>query len=121
MSQKSEEEVRSTVREFYGRVADVGAGARCAPGCCGAPAAGASLQLGYSAEELASMPEGADMGLGCGNPQAIAALRPGRDRLRELLDQCCEIAPDARGRVIACEPRAAAPRRSCVPTKAEST
>jgi SAM-dependent methyltransferase len=33
--------------------------------------------LGYSSDELAAVPEGADLGLGCGNPQAIAALRPG--------------------------------------------
>jgi ubiquinone/menaquinone biosynthesis C-methylase UbiE len=33
--------------------------------------------LGYSEEELAAVPEGADLGLGCGNPQAIAALQPG--------------------------------------------
>ena len=33
--------------------------------------------MGYSAEELAAVPEGADLGLGCGNPQAIAAMRPG--------------------------------------------
>jgi arsenite methyltransferase len=77
MTERSEEEVRSTVREHYGKVAEIGAGAACAPGCCGAPNAGASLALGYSKEELASLPEGADMGLGCGNPQAIAALRPG--------------------------------------------
>jgi SAM-dependent methyltransferase len=35
------------------------------------------LRLGYSAEDLASVPEGANMGLGCGNPQAIAGLREG--------------------------------------------
>jgi SAM-dependent methyltransferase len=33
--------------------------------------------LGYSAEELAAVPEGANLGLGCGNPQAIAALEVG--------------------------------------------
>jgi ubiquinone/menaquinone biosynthesis C-methylase UbiE len=33
--------------------------------------------MGYTAEDLANVPEGADLGLGCGNPQAIAALRPG--------------------------------------------
>jgi arsenite methyltransferase len=33
--------------------------------------------MGYTEEDLASVPEGADLGLGCGNPQAIAALRPG--------------------------------------------
>jgi ubiquinone/menaquinone biosynthesis C-methylase UbiE len=36
-----------------------------------------SLALGYSEAELASVPAGADLGLGCGNPQAIAALKPG--------------------------------------------
>jgi arsenite methyltransferase len=33
--------------------------------------------LGYSADEIAALPEGADLGLGCGNPQAIASLKPG--------------------------------------------
>ena len=33
--------------------------------------------MGYSEAELASLPEGADLGLGCGNPQALAAMRPG--------------------------------------------
>ena len=36
-----------------------------------------SKAIGYSEQELRSVPEGADLGLGCGNPQAIAALRPG--------------------------------------------
>ena len=36
-----------------------------------------SLKLGYSEEDLAAVPEGANLGLGCGNPQAIAALKPG--------------------------------------------
>ena len=36
-----------------------------------------SLKLGYSQDDLASVPEGANLGLGCGNPQAIAALKPG--------------------------------------------
>ena len=35
------------------------------------------MAMGYSEEELGSVPEGANLGLGCGNPQAIAALRPG--------------------------------------------
>jgi SAM-dependent methyltransferase len=54
----------------------------CAPGCCG-PGPAASLALGYSPEDLAAVPEGANMGLGCGNPQAIAALRPG-ERVLDL-------------------------------------
>ena len=36
-----------------------------------------SREMGYSDAELAAVPEGANLGLGCGNPQAIAALKPG--------------------------------------------
>jgi SAM-dependent methyltransferase len=48
--------------------------------CCGPAATTAeakSMRLGYSLEEIAAAPEGANLGLGCGNPHAIAALRPG--------------------------------------------
>ncbi len=75
MTQNTNDEVRAAVRAQYGSIARTES-ASCAPGCCG-PRADASLALGYSAEDLASVPEGANMGLGCGNPQAIAALRPG--------------------------------------------
>lgn len=76
MNETSKDEVRAVVREQYGKVARQSATA-CAPGCCGGSSADASLQLGYSAADLAAVPEGANMGLGCGNPQAIAALKPG--------------------------------------------
>jgi arsenite methyltransferase len=76
MSEQIKDNVRAAVREQYGNVARAKTSGACAPGCCG-PAPDASLALGYSAEDLASVPEGANMGLGCGNPQAIAALRPG--------------------------------------------
>ncbi|MGO8996030.1 MAG: arsenite methyltransferase [Polyangiaceae bacterium] len=77
MSNTTMDEVRSTVREHYGKVAEASAGC-CAPtsGCCG-PSPDASLALGYSADDLAAAPDGANMGLGCGNPQATAALRAG--------------------------------------------
>ncbi|MEP6652772.1 MAG: arsenite methyltransferase [Myxococcales bacterium] len=75
MSTIDGEEVRSAVREHYGKVAELD-GPGCAPGCCGAGAQ-SSLKLGYSEADLASLPAGADLGLGCGNPQSIAALRPG--------------------------------------------
>ncbi len=72
-----ENDVRAMVREHYGKVATSPSGSvGCAPSCC-APAVGASLKLGYSPEDLASVPEGSEMGLGCGNPQAIASLKPG--------------------------------------------
>lgn len=80
MNELTKDEVRSVVREQYGRVArEVASG--CAPGCCGGSRPEASLKLGYSAEDLASVPEGANMGLGCGNPQAIAQLRSGETAL----------------------------------------
>lgn len=72
--------VRAAVSETYGRIATADSpapsGGCCAPGSCGG-AAPASLKLGYGADDLSAVPEGADMGLGCGNPQAIAALKPG--------------------------------------------
>lgn len=76
MNEYTKDEVRAVVREQYGKVARETAPA-CAPGCCGGFTPDASLKLGYSAEDLAAVPEGANMGLGCGNPQAIAALETG--------------------------------------------
>jgi arsenite methyltransferase len=77
MTTQTNDQARATVREHYAKIAESNGGA-CAPGCCGASTTpDMSLRLGYSADELAAVPEGANMGLGCGNPQAIAALRPG--------------------------------------------
>ena len=80
-SSRTAEDVRKAVREGYGQIAKRG-GSCCgpAPTCCGsAPAASKNLakHIGYSMEELAALPEGANMGLSCGNPNALAALRPG--------------------------------------------
>jgi len=73
--------IREQVREGYATIAATG-GSCCpaTPTCCGsAPVAAGELvkQIGYSAEELAALPEGANMGLSCGNPNALAALQPG--------------------------------------------
>lgn len=70
--------IRQAVRQQYGQIAESG-GCGCGPACCGSPAASASADtlsqaLGYSADETGAVPEGANMGLGCGNPQAIANL-----------------------------------------------
>jgi arsenite methyltransferase len=87
MKQPATETIREYVRERYGAIAeqdDAGESAGCgckATGCCatGAPPADAaySTQLCYSAADLASVPAGADLGLGCGNPLALASIRPG--------------------------------------------
>src|SRR3954469_25984875 len=74
METQDNDQIRTQVRTAYAKVAN-GAGG-CSVGCCGTEGAG-SMAMGYSTEELASVPEGADLGLGCGNPQAIAALRVG--------------------------------------------
>lgn len=76
MSEQAKDEVRRAVRDQYGAAARATGATGCAPSCCG-PGASASASLGYSAEDMAAVPEGANMGLGCGNPQAIAALRTG--------------------------------------------
>jgi arsenite methyltransferase len=76
-------EIKEMVRARYGGIAAGSeAAACCAPAassCCG-PSAGLpekALRMGYSATDLAAVPDGANLGLGCGNPQAIAAIRPG--------------------------------------------
>jgi len=65
-----EEKVRKMVREGYGKIAKT---EQCGCGC----GSGISQQIGYSSSELESVPEGADLGLGCGNPVALASLREG--------------------------------------------
>lgn len=76
MNEHTKDDVRAAVREQYGEVARSGGAGACTPGCCTAGPS-VSLALGYSEADLAAVPEGANMGLGCGNPQAIAALKPG--------------------------------------------
>lgn len=72
-----EDQVRQQVRERYGAIA-MAEPSCCAPGCCSPnPAATAPETLGYEAGDAESVPEGAEMGLGCGNPTAIASIRPG--------------------------------------------
>ena len=70
------------MREGYTKIAQDTAAGCCSPGvsCCGsAPPAADQLarELGYTVEELQALPEGANMGLSCGNPAALAALKPG--------------------------------------------
>jgi len=71
--------IRETVRSGYAEIATRGATSS-GGGCCGAGACGSgavATRVGYAADELAALPEGADMGLSCGNPTALASLAPG--------------------------------------------
>lgn len=76
------DDIRTTVREGYGAIARAGSSC-CGPatnGCCAPAADPAALAgaIGYDQEELLKLlPEGANLGLSCGNPGAIAALKPG--------------------------------------------
>lgn len=89
------ETIRDAVRERYGRIAfdrrgasaEAPARAGCCNGaaaaapapttCCSTRAAEKAARLGYSADDVAAAPESAELGLGCGNPVAIASIRPG--------------------------------------------
>lgn len=67
------DEIRELVRQGYSRVAE-------SAGCCGgvpAAARGVAARIGYSEQDLEAVPEGANLGLGCGNPTALDELRPG--------------------------------------------
>src|SRR5438876_6634634 len=69
-------DVRTIVRERYGKIA---AGEAGAAGCCGGPACADQVlvEVGYTAEQAQAIPAGANLGLGCGNPIAWANLERG--------------------------------------------
>lgn len=87
--QATAENVRQVVRDGYAAVATAGAihapvnsasSCRGGGGCCGGSTLDAqsiATSVGYRPDELATIPDGANMGLSCGNPGAIAALKPG--------------------------------------------
>jgi len=73
------EDIRKYVRDRYAGIAKQG-GSCCGPSaCCGAPEAAeeASGRIGYTEEEMKSAPRESNLGLGCGNPTALASLREG--------------------------------------------
>lgn len=73
-----ESEVKDYVKKTYGQIAQNGGS--CSPSCgcsCGPSSTDLSLQIGYSKDELGNIPEASNMGLGCGNPTALASLKEG--------------------------------------------
>ena len=100
MQTRDKEKIRKAVRESYGKIAKAGnniSGISPAISCCGGPDTttgttptvsccgggpevtpeSLSALMGYSKQDLTNVPEGANMGLGCGNPVALASLQPG--------------------------------------------
>ncbi|HQN20227.1 MAG TPA: arsenite methyltransferase [Syntrophobacteraceae bacterium] len=77
---KKAEEIKEIVKSGYARVALLGVS--CCGGesaCCGGSGAveDMSKRIGYTSEELGGVPDGANLGLGCGNPVALASLKEG--------------------------------------------
>jgi len=76
----SKDEIKKVVREGYAQIAKQN-NSCCAPAnsCCGGAdlAQNMSKKIGYTDGELQAVPEGANLGLGCGNPVALASLREG--------------------------------------------
>jgi hypothetical protein len=78
MQTSTSDQIRAAVRQASGAVATQDRQSGCCgsgSSCCGPGSS--SKQLGYTDADIAAVPEGADLGLGCGNPQIIAGLRPG--------------------------------------------
>lgn len=75
-----EEQIRAKVREGYGAIAANELGCCSGASCCGSSpevARDLATKLGYDPAVLETLPEGTNLGLSCGNPQAIASLLPG--------------------------------------------
>lgn len=85
MDNKQADDLRNKVRDSYSKVAEANNEGSCCgveSSCCGVSDDEQinqliSTRLGYSEADLISVPAGADMGLGCGNPKALAALQAG--------------------------------------------
>ncbi|NLP05617.1 arsenite methyltransferase [Candidatus Fermentibacteria bacterium] len=72
------EKLRREVRRGYAAIARSGGSCCSSSSCCGSTDAGTAMEsLGYRREDLAVLPDGANMGLSCGNPLALASLKPG--------------------------------------------
>ena len=77
------DQIHKTVRDHYGNIAKSGSSC-CGPSnsCCSSPADVdisklISIKIGYSQDDVDQVPEGANLGLGCGNPVALASLKEG--------------------------------------------
>ncbi len=76
---KEAKEIKKIIRDGYAKIAKNGG--PCCPktSCCSGESSARTISksVGYSEEEIGAAPEGANLGLGCGNPVAIASLREG--------------------------------------------
>src|SRR3989338_7481368 len=72
-------DIKKTVKDSYAKIAQTSGGCGCESCGCGSNQAvkRQSGKVGYSDNEMSAVPEGANLGLGCGNPVAIASLKEG--------------------------------------------
>ncbi|HAX99578.1 MAG TPA: arsenite S-adenosylmethyltransferase [Candidatus Atribacteria bacterium] len=76
-NQKKNYDIRETIRKAYSEIAKQG-NSCCGSSCCGnSPSELVASNLGYNKEELTNLPDGANLGLSCGNPVVIASLKAG--------------------------------------------
>ncbi|MCW4030794.1 MAG: arsenite methyltransferase [Candidatus Bathyarchaeota archaeon] len=72
------QKIKEYVKKSYGKIAQTGEASRPCCGCgCGPSCTDTSLLIGYSKNELSNIPAASNMGLGCGNPTALASLKQG--------------------------------------------
>jgi len=79
MMENNAKDIKKVVRDGYAKIAKQGGFCCSTKSCCGSAnaAEGISKSVGYSADEMNAVPEGANLGLGCGNPVALASLKEG--------------------------------------------
>jgi len=70
-------DVKTTVREAYASIATKGSCCCSSSLCCGNSTQITSKKMGYTDDDISSVPDGANLGLGCGNPAALASLKEG--------------------------------------------
>jgi len=72
-------DIKKTVQDQYGKIASTGGSCCPSASCCGGPAVVTEIgrKIGYADSDLSAVPEGANLGLGCGNPIALASLKEG--------------------------------------------
>ena len=74
---QTHDEVRQAVQARYGTIAETRGATTCCDNALVTTLDEKAHRVGYSPEETQAVPEGANLGLGCGNPVAIASIRPG--------------------------------------------
>ena len=80
-----EEKVKKVVRDHYAKIAKTNGSCCASSASCCPPQSGEHVgkMIGYSEDEINAVPNGANMGLGCGNPTALASLKEG-ERVLDL-------------------------------------